>query len=168
MPTVVERWLDADQLAAWRAYLRGSALLRDALNHDVESESGLSLNEYELLVRLSEATAGTVRMSALAEDLVHSRSRLTHMVGRMEARGLVERRTCASDGRGVNCILTREGRRTLAEAAPGHLQGVRAYLVDVLSPEELEVLGRAMGRVADRLDERGGSARAAWLTRARP
>lgn len=167
MPSVVERWLDADQLAAWRAFLRGSALLRDALHHDVESGSGLSLNEYELLVRLSEAPGGSVRMSALADDLVHSRSRLTHMVGRMEARGLVERRTCPSDGRGVDCLLTREGRRTLAAAAPGHLRGVREYFVDVLTPEELAVLGDAMARVADRLTDHVGGSRGAWLARPR-
>lgn len=162
MNTTISRWLDAEQLASWRAYLRGSALLQDALHHDVESTAGLSLTEYELLVRLSEAPGSTVRMSVLADDLVHSRSRLTHMVSRLEARGLVERHTCAEDGRGVNCMLTREGRRQLAAAAPTHLAGVRTYFVDVLEPEELEMLGRAMARVAERLAERGGPARA-WL-----
>lgn len=164
MNSTVSRWLDADQLASWRAYLRGAALLQDALNRDVEAQAGLALSEYEVLVRLSEAPDSTVRMSALADDLVHSRSRLTHMVSRLEARGLVERRACPEDGRGVNCVLTRLGRRTLAAASPTHLQGVRSYFVDVLEPEELAVVGRVMARIADRLAGRGGVARAAWLT----
>lgn len=164
MNATVRRWLTDEQLASWRAYLRGTALLQDALHHDVEAAAGLSLHEYELLVRLAEAPSSTVRMSALADDLVHSRSRLTHMVNRLEGRGLVERRTCPDDGRGINCTLTRQGRRLLAEAAPTHLQGVRAYLVDVVTTDELATLGAAMARVADLLAERGGKARAAWLT----
>jgi DNA-binding MarR family transcriptional regulator len=122
----------------------------------------MSLNEYEILERLAEAPDGAVRMAALADDLVNSRSRLTHTVHRMESRGLVERRACEADGRGVYCALTEAGARTYAGAKPRLQASLHAYLLDVLSGEELEVLGRAMQRIADSLSGDGG-ARVGWL-----
>ncbi len=87
-------WLSAEQQAWWRAYLVGAARLTEALGRQLERDSGLSLSEYEVMVRLSEAPGHTLRMAELADSLVHSRSRLTHAVCRMERRGLVERRAC--------------------------------------------------------------------------
>ena len=132
-----------------RALLRGSALVRDALSRDVEAQSGLSLNEFEVLERLAESPEGAVRMAALADELVHSRSRLTHAVQRMEARGLVERRACAADGRGVFCAITPRGAQAYAVAEPGYQAAVRAHVLDRLTDDELDTLGRAMGRIAD-------------------
>src|SRR5690554_1137151 len=114
------RWLDAGQQVHWRAFLTGSAIVTAALSAQLEAESGMSLSEYEVLVRLSETEDHTLRMSQLADGLVHSRSRLTHTVSRMERRGLVERRACEGDGRGVNCHMTPHGYETLVGAAPGH------------------------------------------------
>lgn len=155
MPDTQPRWLDLDQQHLWRAYLDGTTRLVEALTRDHESSSVLSLNEYELLVRLSESPDRTARMSVLADGLARSRSRITHTVGRMEARGLVER--CASDGdrRGVNCRMTPEGCRVLVAAAPGHVAAVRRYLVDALTPEQFEALGTAMAAVAEACREGG-------------
>lgn len=143
------RWLSPDQQRAWRSYLTGSAMLTEALSRQLDADSGLSLSEYEVLVRLSEAEDRVLRMSQLAMSLVHSRSRLTHTVVRLERRGLVRRETCAADGRGVNCVLTDAGFQALREAAPGHVRMVRAALVDVLTDEQLEALGAAMRAVAE-------------------
>jgi len=143
------RWLDADEQQSWRSYLEGSLRLAEALNRDLETTKGLSLNEYEVLVRLSEQPGRTMRMAALAESLAHSRSRLTHTVRRMGERGLVERTTCTMDGRGVNCTMTPHGHETLVDAAPRHVAAVRAFLVDRISPEEFAALGRAMAKVAE-------------------
>lgn len=148
------RWLSADQQRSWRAYLTGSALLGEALSRQLEADSGLSLSEYEVLVRLSESEERTQRMSDLATSLVHSRSRLTHTVVRLERRGLVRRETCLADGRGVNCVLTDAGFETLRDAAPGHVRTVRAALVDVLTDEQLSALGVAMRAVAEGAAER--------------
>jgi DNA-binding MarR family transcriptional regulator len=141
-------WLTEAQQRSWRSYLHGSALLAEALNRQLETDSAVSVNEYEILVRLSETDSHTLRMSELASSLVHSRSRLTHTVSRLEARGLVERQTCLADGRGVNCVLTDAGFELLKEAAPGHVRAVRRHLVDVLSAEQLTALGEAMASVA--------------------
>lgn len=142
------RWLTDEQQRSWRAYLMGSARLTEALTRQLESEAGVSLSEYEILVRLSEAPGRTLRMSELAASLVHSRSRLTHTVSRLERRGLVRRETCLADGRGVNCVMTDTGYALLDSSAPGHVRAVRAHLVDVLSDDQLRALGEAMTLVA--------------------
>jgi DNA-binding MarR family transcriptional regulator len=145
------RWLTTEQQEHWRAFLVGSARLNDALGRQLERDSGLSLSEYEVLVRLSEAPGHTLRMSLLADELAHSRSRITHTVRRLEASGLVERQACEADGRGVNCTMTEVGYARLAVAAPGHVRAVRAHLVDVLTDDQLRALGEAMGAVRDAL-----------------
>lgn len=142
------RWLSEDQQRSWRAFLLGSARLTDALTRQLEADHGLSLSEYEILVRLSEAPDHTLRMSELADNLMHSRSRITHTIARLERRGLVERANCLADGRGVNAVMTDVGYALLVDAAPGHVRAVRANLVDVLSPAQLHELGEAMALVA--------------------
>jgi DNA-binding MarR family transcriptional regulator len=145
------RWLTEEQQEHWRAYLVGTARLNDALGHQLERDSDLSLSEYEVLVRLSEAPDHTLRMSLLADELAHSRSRVTHTVRRLEGGGLVRREACAADGRGVNCRMTEAGYARLVSAAPGHVQAVRTHLVDVLTDEQLRALGEAMSAVRDAL-----------------
>ena len=142
------RWLSTDQQRAWRAFLSGSARLNEALTRQLEQDAGLSLSEYEILVRLSEVADRTLRMSELASSLVHSRSRLTHTVTRLERRGLVRRETCLADGRGVNCVITPEGFAHLEASAPGHVEAVRANLIDLLTDDELLTLGAAMERIS--------------------
>jgi DNA-binding MarR family transcriptional regulator len=145
------RWLTAEQQEHWRAFLVGTARLNDALGRQLEHDSDLSLSEYEVLVRLSEAPQHTLRMSLLADELAHSRSRVTHTVRRLEASGMVRRQACAGDGRGVNCTMTSEGYARLEAAAPGHVRAVRSHLVDVLSDDQLRALGEAMAAVRDAL-----------------
>lgn len=141
-------WLDAEQQQQWRSLLTGSNALFAALNHDLETATGLSMNEYEVLVRLSESPDWTLRMSVLADGLVHSRSRITHAVRRMEQRRLVSRCAAAEDRRGVLCRMTPEGWDVLVAAAPVHVASVRARLVDVVTREELATLGAAFEKVA--------------------
>lgn len=146
------RWLTPEQQECWRAYLVGTARLNDALGRQLERDSDLSLSEYEVLVRLSEAPDHTLRMSLLADELAHSRSRITHTVRRLEAGGLVRRHACEADGRGVNCTMTDVGLGRLEKAAPGHVGAVRTHLVDVLTDDQLRALGEAMAAVRDALE----------------
>jgi DNA-binding MarR family transcriptional regulator len=143
------RWLTDDQQRSWRAYLEGTARLVDALDRAHDDGVPLSLGEYHLMVQLSEAPDRTLRMSQLADCLALSRSRLTHTVDRMERRGLVERHPVPGDKRGVNCVMTDAGWDLLVASAPRHVEAVRRFLVDVLTPEEFAVLGRAMAKVAE-------------------
>ena len=148
------RWLDEADQQVWRDYLAASQQLWDRLDDELEAGAGMPLSEYEILVRLSEAPDRSLRMSQLAEKVVHSRSRLTHTVARMERRGLVARRPCEEDGRGVLAELTDEGYAALEQAAPVHVQSVRRHMFDPLTGEEVEVLGRAMRKIAESLKER--------------
>lgn len=146
------RWLDAEEQRTWRLYLEATQLLARRLGQELDdSEHDLSMPEYELLVRLSESPERSLRMSDLADDLVHSRSRLTHAITRLEQRGLVERRACPEDRRGVLAAMTPAGFRALEAAAPLHVTGVREHLFDLLSPEDVAALGRICGRVAEHL-----------------
>src|SRR5437016_12819410 len=102
------RWLDAEQQQDWRAFVNGIARLSDRLDRALRDRHGLSMPEYEILVRLSEADQRRQRMADLAESVSHSRSRLSHTVGRLESDGLVRRESCDGDGRGVFAVLTDE------------------------------------------------------------
>jgi len=145
---ITPRWLDAEQQVIWRAFLSGTN--RVFLELDAELRRfGLDLGEYEILVNLSESPDHELRMSDLADRVRQSRSRLTHTVGRMEAKGILVRNACPSDGRGVNARLTDEGYALLVEAAPCHVESVRRVLVDVVDPDDFVALGRAMAAVAE-------------------
>jgi DNA-binding MarR family transcriptional regulator len=145
------RWLDAEQQRSWRAYLVGTTLLMDRLDRDLREQHGLSLPEYEILVRLSEAPDHRMRMAGLAGSVSHSRSRITHTVARLERDGLVTRRPCVSDGRGVEALLTERGFAVLEDAAHTHVEGVRRYLIDLVGEADFAALGRAFDTVADKL-----------------
>ena len=138
--TGLTRPLDAVEMRAWRAFLAASTSVSAVLNHELEAGAGISMHEYEILVRLSEAPDRRLRMSTLADHVSHSRSRLTHTVGRLEKAGYVERTSCTADRRGVNCQLTEAGLSFLRAAAPLHLGGVRRHVVDRFTREQLVAL----------------------------
>ncbi|MEU3623498.1 MarR family transcriptional regulator [Amycolatopsis coloradensis] len=145
-------WLEADQQRDWRAFIEGSVRFVDLLDRRLREQHGLSLAEYELLVRLSEADGHSMRMADLAKSAYYSRSRLSHRVGGLESRGLVRRESAAEDGRGVSALLTEAGHETLRRAAPDNLRTVREHFVDVIEPEDLRAVGRAMTAVTRRLE----------------
>ncbi|ANN21073.1 MarR family transcriptional regulator [Amycolatopsis orientalis] len=146
-------WLDADQQRDWRAFIEGSVRFVDLLDRRLRERHGLSLAEYELLVRLSEAEGRSMRMADLAKSAYYSRSRLSHRVNGLESRGLVRRESAAEDGRGVSARLTEAGEETLRRAAPDNLRTVREHFVDVIEPEDLRAVGRAMTAVTRRLED---------------
>jgi len=145
------RWLDAEQQHSWRAYIMGTELLQHELDRELREEHEISFSEYEILVRLSEADDGRMRMALLADAMSHSRSRVTHTIARMQKAGYVNRAAALSDGRGVEAVMTEAGRRKLVEAAPTHVRGVRTHLVDIASREDFSALGRIFNEVSDRL-----------------
>ena len=148
--------LDEIEMDAWRSFLAASTSVTARLNRELEAGCGISMHEYEILVRLSEAPDQTLRMSTLAEHVSHSRSRLTHTVRRLENVGYVERSSCDSDRRGVNCTLTPQGLSFLREAAPVHLDGVRRHVVDRLSREQQVALAELMRVIAQAPDSSCG------------
>jgi DNA-binding MarR family transcriptional regulator len=145
-------WLSSDQQQAWRAYLVGTTLLMERLDRDLREAHDVSLPEYEILVRLSESDNHSLRMAELAHSVKNSRSRITHTVARMERAGLVERRQCPSDGRGVVAHLTDAGIAKLEAAAHDHVGSVRAGLIDVVAADDLHAVGRAFSAVVGSLE----------------
>lgn len=149
------RWLDADQQRHWRAYIHGSSRLMERLERVLRDCHGLSMPEYEILVRLSEADGRQMRMAELADSVSLSRSRLSHTIARLEVAGLVERRGVEADGRGVVAVLTDTGLDKLTDAAHVHVRSVRKYLIDVVPAEDLAVLGRVFQTVSDNITPQG-------------
>jgi DNA-binding MarR family transcriptional regulator len=145
------KWLDDHQQRAWRGLVMGMTLLMDRLDDDLQRMFGVSLAEYEILVRLSEREGRQMRMAQLADAMAHSRSRVTHTVDRLEKTGLVARNKSPEDGRGVVCHLTERGFDMLARMAPHHVDGVRSNIVDLVSADDFDALGRVMNTVADHL-----------------
>lgn len=147
------QWLTAEQQRHWRAYIAATTLLDEKLSRELQAAHGLTMADYEILVRLSEAPGRRLRMSHLAAFTLASRSRLSHQVDRLERAGLVERERCESDRRGANAVLTRRGWSALVAAAPTHVAGVRAHLVDLLTDAEFAALGSALAKVAAHLQD---------------
>ena len=135
------RWLDRHEDRAWRGYRRMRALLDLQVNRDLVRESGLSEPDYDVLSNLSETEGHRWRLSDLAARMLWSKSRLSHHITRMQQRGLVTREDCPADARGAFVVLTEEGLRTIQAAAPGHVASVRQHLIDLLSEEQISVLG---------------------------
>jgi DNA-binding MarR family transcriptional regulator len=134
----VTRWLDDDEQRAWRAFYSAATLLMDRLDRELQHDAGMPHAYYEILVVLSESPGRSLRMSELAVLTRSSRSRLSHAVTKLEARGWVKRRDCDDDKRGQFADLTDEGFAALEAAAPGHVETVRTHLFDPLSPEQVE------------------------------
>lgn len=145
------RWLDASQQRSWRALMMGMTLLQERLDEDLRREFGMSMTEYEVLVRLSERPGRAMRMAQLADAMAHSRSRVTHTVARMEAVGYITRGTTPEDGRGVVATMTEKGHELLVRAAPCHVASVRRNLVDLVPEADFAAVGRVFDRVADHL-----------------
>lgn len=134
------QWLSDSEQQAWRAYLESTKVLFDALDRELQRGADLPHTYYEMLVRLSEAPRRSLRMSELADATLSSRSRLSHAVARLEERGWVERIDCPTDRRGQVAVLTDAGFDVLRSAAPLHVESVRRYVIDGLSPEQIDQL----------------------------
>jgi DNA-binding MarR family transcriptional regulator len=139
------RWLDPDEQMTWRAFLVANRLLFAQLERDMQRDAGIPLTYYAVLMTLSEVPGRTLRMNGLAEALQMSASRLSHAVSRLEEEGWVRRELCPSDRRSWFAVLTEDGFAALEAAAPYHVESVRAHLIDLLTPAQVDQL-RAISR----------------------
>ena len=144
------RWLSDREQRVWRMHLDVSRLLMHRLERDLQP-FGLTLNDYEILVNLSESDGHRMRMSDLAAATLQSKSRLSHQITRMENGGLVRRESCDSDKRGLFAVLTQQGWDTMLSVAPHHVASVRRHFIDLLGPEALAELQKALDPVSEHL-----------------
>lgn len=149
------RWLTPHEQRAWRAHLAAHRLLFLQLDRELQG-SGLSLNDYEILVNLSEADEQRMRMSDLATSTLQSKSRLSHQITRMERKGMVRRESCESDRRGLFAVLTEEGWETMRTVAPHHVESVRRHFIDRMSETERAQLHGTLDPIAEKLRAQRG------------
>jgi DNA-binding MarR family transcriptional regulator len=142
------RWLDERQMNAWRGWIEAVTHIGQRIESDLRDDSGLTTDDYEVLVRLSEAPDRRLRMADLAHQVMNSPSRLSQRVDRMVRSGLLVRERCQDDRRGWFAVMTEEGYQRLSAAAPGHVESVRAHFIDQLSDEEIVFLAELMPRLA--------------------
>ncbi|WP_432829916.1 MarR family winged helix-turn-helix transcriptional regulator [Dactylosporangium sp. CA-092794] len=147
------RWLNDHEMRAWLGYRRMRALLDLQLARRLAADQGLSEPDYDVLTSLSDAEDHRIRLSELADRMLWSKSRLSHHVTRMQQRGLVTRQECASDGRGAFIVLTNHGMATLHAAAPDHVAAVREHFIDLLTEDQLRILGDLTDTVLAHLRE---------------
>jgi DNA-binding MarR family transcriptional regulator len=145
-------WLTEAEVSSWLSVVRLMTWLPWSIDHQLRRDSDLGMVEYQVMARLSQSPERTLRMGLLADLVNSSLSRLSHLVKRLEDRGLVRREPDPADGRFISAILTDEGLRVLAEAAPGHVAHVRSLVIDVLSPEQLRRLALSADRIMSRID----------------
>ncbi len=133
-------------MEAWQAFLRASIRLMERLDAELEPH-GLSLADYEILVHLSAEPAGELRMTELAARTLVSRSGLTRRLDRLVESGLVARRSCPTDRRGVFAVLTDAGCLRLEQAAPTHVAGVRRHFLSQLEGQDLGEFAASLNAV---------------------
>ncbi|APU40400.1 MarR family winged helix-turn-helix transcriptional regulator [Streptomyces sp. TN58] len=139
-PASEPRWLTEAEQDAWYAWRRMFPLVNAEIARDLSQDSGLSEADYDVLSVLGETDGHRMRISALAELMRWSRSRLSHQLTRMEQRGIVRREEVATDGRGAEVVLTDTGIAAIRNAAPLHVESVRRHLIDTLTPQQLQTL----------------------------
>ncbi len=141
-------WLDEEETRIWRAFLEAGGRVVNQLDRALKHDAGMTFDDYEVLVLLSEADARRLRMTALSQRLVHSQSRLTQRVDRLVGRGWVRRERCPEDRRGTYAVITPDGMAEIEAAAAGHLRDVREMLIDLIEPVERQIVADVLERIA--------------------
>jgi DNA-binding MarR family transcriptional regulator len=139
--------LSDQALSAWVSLLRGHAALTRALNADLAADHGLTLNDYEVLLRLSHAPARKMRRVDLAEQVLLTASGITRLLDGLQTSGYVDKESCTTDARVTYAVLTVAGRDKLRSAADVHVAGIRAKFAERYSDEELAMLTELLGRL---------------------
>ena len=142
--------LDTAELAMWRGFVAMRRSLDRALEQRLQADAGISAADYEVLLSLACMEDGRLRPGAIAEALGWEKSRISHQVSRMAARGLVDREECPTDARGTWVVLTRGGRAALDAARPGYADVLRTIFFGSMSGAERETLRALAARALER------------------
>jgi DNA-binding MarR family transcriptional regulator len=148
-------WLTAEQQRAWLAYIRLQLRLTYELNRQLQTDTDLSLPDYDVLTALGNAPHDRMALSALAAQIGWERSRLSHHLQRMSTRGLVVRTPSRTDRRVTDAVLTSAGREALVGAAPGHVELIRRLFFAGLPEHLIEPFSEALEHVYDTVIDQG-------------
>lgn len=141
--------LDDERLTLAGLFFEAHAGLSATLARRLEEETGLAPTWFEVLLRLGRSHGHTLRMTDLAQQTTLSPSGLTRVVDRLESEGLVRRKSCPSDRRGQNAVLTAKGLKRLEAAVPKHVEHLDEVLVGMLDAADRKVLERVMRKIRD-------------------
>ena len=144
-------WLSAEEQRAWRSLQLMQMQLATVLCQRL-TPFELTLQDYFLLSHLSEHD-GQMRIVELARDLGLEKSRASHQISRLCARGLLEKQRCDDDRRGYFAVLTSSGRRLVQKVAPHHVRDVREHFIAHTSSGELSSLAKMASRVINHLEQ---------------
>lgn len=122
------------------------------LARQLAADSGLSYQDYVVLVVLTAQPDGRLRLFELGQALGWEKSRVSHHITRMTSRNLVTKEKCGDDRRGAFIVVTEHGRREIEAAAPGHIASVRALFIDQLTPVQLEAIAEVSETILAVLD----------------
>ncbi|GAA0559020.1 MarR family winged helix-turn-helix transcriptional regulator [Paractinoplanes ferrugineus] len=134
------RTLQAEQWELWNDWMQAHRLLVRELDRDLQRAHGISKAEFSVLVTLHRTPGGRLRVGELAESLDWEKSRVAHLLTRMESRELVARTDSGSSGRRIGIELTAKGRATVASALLDHADNIRRHFFDQLTPEQTEAV----------------------------
>jgi DNA-binding MarR family transcriptional regulator len=149
---MANRWLTDEERVAWVRLAAVVELLPGVLDTQLRRDADLSHFEYFVLAMLSEAPERTLRMTSLASRTNATLPRLSHVVRRLEDRGLVRRFPCPEDGRATNAQLTEAGWQKVRDSAPGHVAHVRSQVIDALDAEQVRQLAEITEAILGRID----------------
>ena len=149
------RWLDDAEMTAWVRLAAVLELLPGVLDSQLRRDAELTHFDYYVMAMLSEAPKRTLRMTALAQRTNATLPRLSHVVKRLEDRGLIERFPCPEDARATNARLTAAGWKKIKATAPGHVETVRRHVIDVLTPEQVTQLAGITAAILESVDPDG-------------
>jgi DNA-binding MarR family transcriptional regulator len=134
---------------AWAALTAAHTLVTEQLSAALTRTCGLSINEFQILLRVDRAPGPGVRLGELCSAVRLTQPSLSRAVARLERHGWLRRAGAPGDGRGVMVSLTAAGREVLARGSAVHTQTISELLLDRLTPGERDLLARALTRVAE-------------------
>jgi DNA-binding MarR family transcriptional regulator len=151
------RTLEPEEWELWDTWMRAHRVLVRELDRDLQREFGISKAEFSVLATLQGAPGREMRVSEFAESLGWEKSRVSHLLTRMEHRGFVERTRYGASGRRTGIGLTATGRRVAQRAVVGHAGNIRRYVLDSLTPEQAAVIRAWSEDLIDRIEPHGGA-----------
>jgi DNA-binding MarR family transcriptional regulator len=146
--------LEPEQWELWHTWMQAQRLLTRELDRDLQRDFGISKAEFSVLVTLHEAPGHQLRVGELVESLAWEKSRVSHLLTRMENRELVERPESEAGSRRTGVRLTAAGRRAVEGAVLGHAGNIRRYFFDPLTPEQAAAIRAWSEHVVERIEPR--------------
>jgi DNA-binding MarR family transcriptional regulator len=147
--------LSKQGLEAWKGLLLAHATLVEQIDREMAKANLLPLDWYDALLALEDAPGQKLKMSELADQVLLSKSGLTRLVDRLEAKGYIRREACRADRRVAYAVLTPEGLRAREQSWPTYRAAIQEHFASHLSEEEAKVIGDALARFMGRYRQRG-------------